>query len=118
MRPRAGTIALVHYEYDLPSVDFCQGLFDFNGAFVMPGVAFGEEHAFRLGYACARDVLEGGLSAVSAYLRTLEGLSDEKWPGAVGAPASPRSPARSAAGAPSGGQSPAAVGRVMLTAGT
>ena len=38
-----------------------------------PAVAFGEEHAFRLGYACARDVLEGGLAAVSAYLRTLEG---------------------------------------------
>jgi aspartate/methionine/tyrosine aminotransferase len=72
VRPRAGTIALVHYDYDLPSVDFCQGLFDFNGAFVMPGAAFGEEHAFRLGYACARDVLKGGLAAVSAYLRMLE----------------------------------------------
>ncbi len=73
VRPRAGTIALVHYDYDLPSVDFCQGLFDFNGAFVMPGAAFGEEHAFRLGYACARDVLKGGLAAVSGYLRMLEG---------------------------------------------
>ena len=72
VRPRAGTIALVRYDYDLPSVDFCQGMFDLNGAFVMPGVAFGEEHAFRLGYACARDVLEGGLAAASAYLRTLE----------------------------------------------
>ena len=71
VRPRAGTIALVHYDLDVPSVDFCQGLFDFNGAFVMPGVAFGEEHAFRLGYASARDVLEGGLAAVSAYLRSL-----------------------------------------------
>ena len=72
VRPRAGTIALIRYEHDLPSVDFCQGLFDFNGAFVMPGAAFGEEDAFRLGYACAGDVLEGGLAAVSAYLRTLE----------------------------------------------
>ncbi len=72
VRPRAGTIALVHYDHDLPSTEFCQGLFDFNGAFVMPGAAFGEEHAFRLGYASARDVLEGGLAAVSGYLRTLE----------------------------------------------
>ncbi len=71
--PRAGTIALVRYDYDVPSVDFCQSMFDLNGAFVMPGVAFGEEHAVRLGYACARDVLEGGLAAVSDYLRTLEG---------------------------------------------
>ena len=72
VRPRAGTTALVRYEYDPLSVDFCQSLFDFNGAFVMPGVAFGEERSFRLGYACPRETLEGGLAAVSAYLRTLE----------------------------------------------
>ena len=68
VRPRAGTIALVHYDLDMPSEQFCQRLFDLNGAFVMPGVAFGEEHAFRLGYACQREVLEGGLAAVSAFL--------------------------------------------------
>ena len=68
VRPRAGTIALVHYDLDMPSEQFCQRLFDLNGAFVMPGKAFGVEHAFRLGYACSRDVLEGGLAAVSAYL--------------------------------------------------
>ena len=72
VRPRAGTTALVHYDLDLPSVEFCQGLFDATGAFVMPGVAFGEDRAFRLGYACARDVLDGGLAALSEYLRTLE----------------------------------------------
>jgi len=72
MRPRAGTTALVRYEHDLPSVDFCRRLFAFNGAFVMPGVAFGEEHSFRLGYACARDTLRGGLAAVSSFLRTLD----------------------------------------------
>ncbi|HTX70059.1 MAG TPA: aminotransferase class I/II-fold pyridoxal phosphate-dependent enzyme [Thermoleophilia bacterium] len=72
VRPRAGTIALVHYDLDIPSADFCQGLFDGTGAFVMPGIAFGEEHAFRLGYAGARGVLEGGLAAVSGYLRALE----------------------------------------------
>ena len=51
----------------------CRAMFDFNGAFVMPGAAFDEEHSFRLGYACARDVLEGGLAAISAHLRTLKG---------------------------------------------
>jgi aspartate/methionine/tyrosine aminotransferase len=73
VRPRAGTIALVHYDLDVPSTEFCQGLFDHNGAFVMPGAAFGEEHAFRLGYATAPDVLEGGLAAVSEYLRAVDG---------------------------------------------
>ena len=73
VRPRAGTTTLIHYEHPVPSMDLCQALFDFNGAFVMPGAAFDEEHSFRLGYACARGVLEGGLAAISAYLRTLEG---------------------------------------------
>jgi aspartate/methionine/tyrosine aminotransferase len=72
VRPRAGTTALIRYEYDLPSERFCQAMFDFNGAFVMPGDAFGVERCFRLGYACARDVLVGGLEGISAYLRTLE----------------------------------------------
>jgi len=72
VRPRAGTTALIHYDYEVPSVEFCQAMFDLNGAFVMPGAAFGEERCFRLGYACARDVLVGGLAAISEYLRTLE----------------------------------------------
>jgi aspartate/methionine/tyrosine aminotransferase len=72
VRPRAGTIALVRYDLDITSTDFCQGLFDLNGAFVMPGAAFGEEHSFRLGYASAREVLEGGLAAISDYLRKLD----------------------------------------------
>ena len=72
VRPRAGTTALIRYDYQLSSVDLCQALFDCNGAFVVPGIAFGEEHSFRLGYACARDTLVGGLAATSAYLRTLE----------------------------------------------
>ena len=72
VRPRAGTTTLIRYEYPLPSMGFCQALFDESGAFVMPGAAFDEEHSFRLGYACARDVLEGGLAAISAYLRGLE----------------------------------------------
>jgi len=73
VRPRAGTTTLIRYEHPVPSVELCQALFDFNGAFVMPGAAFDEEHSFRLGYACARDVLKGGLAAISEYLRTLEG---------------------------------------------
>ena len=72
VRPRAGTTTLVHYDYPMPSVELCRALFDESGAFVMPGAAFDEERSFRLGYACARDVLEGGLAAISEYLRTLE----------------------------------------------
>lgn len=70
--PRAGTTTLVRYDYPVDSVDFCSDLFALNGAFVVPGAAFDEGRSFRLGYACATDVLEGGLEAISQYLRTLE----------------------------------------------
>ena len=53
-------------------MDFCQGMFDFNGAFVTPGVAFAEEHSagsLRVAPATCRR----RLAAVSAYLRTLDG---------------------------------------------
>lgn len=72
VRPRAGTTAVIHYDHPMPSIELCQGMFDLNGAFVVPGAAFDEEHTFRLGYACSRDVLVGGLAAISDYLRTLE----------------------------------------------
>lgn len=72
VRPRAGTTTLIRYDHEVPSTELCQGMFDLNGAFVVPGAAFGEEYSFRLGYACARDVLTGGLAAISEYLRTLE----------------------------------------------
>ncbi len=72
VRPRAGTTTLVHYDYPVESEELCAALFEFNGAFVVPGAAFDEDAAFRVGYACAPDVLPGALAAVSEYLRTLE----------------------------------------------
>jgi aspartate/methionine/tyrosine aminotransferase len=72
VRPRAGTTTLVRYDYPIASTRLCSEMFELNGAFVVPGAAFDEASSFRLGYACARDVLEGGLDAISQYLRTLE----------------------------------------------
>ena len=72
VRPRAGTTTLVCHEYPVPSLRLCQAVFDESGAFVVPGAAFDEEYSFRLGYACAHDVLDGGLAAISAYLHTLD----------------------------------------------
>lgn len=72
LRPRAGTTTLVRYDCALPSMELCQRMFEHNGAFVVPGAAFDEEQSFRLGYACAAEVLSDGLAAVSAFLRTLE----------------------------------------------
>jgi len=72
VRPRAGTTTLVHYDYPMESTELCAALFEYNGAFVVPGAAFDQDASFRVGYACDRDDLEGGLAAVSRFLRTLE----------------------------------------------
>lgn len=71
VKPRAGTTAFIRYDFPIPSEDFCKGLFDFNGAFIVPGKAFDFEGWFRVGYSCATETLEEGLSAISDYMRSL-----------------------------------------------
>ncbi len=72
VRPRAGTTVFVRYDYDLPSEELCQRLFDSTGAFIVPGAAFDWEGWFRLGYAFDAKRLTDGLGAISRFLRTLE----------------------------------------------
>ena len=71
VRPRAGTTALIRWDRPVESYDFCRRMYERTGAFVTPGDCFGEPRSMRVGYACARAELEGGLAAVSAFLRTL-----------------------------------------------
>ena len=71
VRPRAGTTAFIRYEFPVLSEDFCKGLFDFNGTFIVPGKAFDFEGWFRVGYSCATETLEEGLAAISDYIRIL-----------------------------------------------
>ena len=68
VRPQAGTTALVYYDADLPSSEFCKRMYDTTGAFVTPGDCFEEERCFRIGYACEKEELKAGLAAVSAFL--------------------------------------------------
>ena len=74
VKPEAGTTALVYYDYDIPSYDFCADMVKFNGAFVTPGDCFEEPKSFRVGYGYSDDpdALRSGLLAISEYLRTLE----------------------------------------------
>ena len=72
VRPRAGTTALVYYDFDLPSYELCRRMLAESGAFVTPGDCFEIPRCFRVGYACDRETLRDGLIAVSAFFRTLE----------------------------------------------
>lgn len=71
-RPMAGTTALVYYDYDLPSYEFCERMYKQTGAFVTPGDCFEQPRSVRIGYASDTGVLRDGLAAFSAFLRSLE----------------------------------------------
>ncbi|MBQ2879386.1 MAG: aminotransferase, partial [Anaerotignum sp.] len=57
-----------HYDFDIPSYDFCLDMYKKTGAFVTPGDCFEEARCFRLGYACDKETLSEGLDAISAYI--------------------------------------------------
>ena len=61
----------MHYSFDIPSYEFCRKLLEKTGALVTPGDAFGEETAFRIGYACDKKSLEEGLKALSEFSQEL-----------------------------------------------
>lgn len=71
-KPQAGTTALVYYDYEQPSYEFCERMYRETGAFVTPGDCFGQPRSVRIGYASDTGVLKDGLAAFSAFLRTLE----------------------------------------------
>lgn len=71
-KPQAGTTALVYYDYDLPSYEFCEKMYHKTGAFVTPGDCFEQPKSIRIGYACDTQELRDGLAAVSEFLRSLE----------------------------------------------
>ncbi len=71
VKPQAGTTALIHYDFQVPSYKLCKDLYTETGAFLTPGDCFEEPYSFRIGYACNKDVLEGGLKAISEYCSRL-----------------------------------------------
>ena len=70
-KPKAGTTALVYYDFDVPSYDFCKQMYHKTGAFVTPGDCFEQPHSMRIGYACDKQTLQDGLAALAAFADTL-----------------------------------------------
>jgi aspartate/methionine/tyrosine aminotransferase len=71
VKPRAGTIALLQYSFDLPSRDFCVRLLEEAGVLFTPGSAFELEGCVRIGYANAHAILEEGLRQTSRFISHL-----------------------------------------------
>ena len=70
-KPQAGTTALVYYDYDIPSYEFCERLYHGTGLFVTPGACFEQPHSMRIGYACDAQTLKDGLAALADFAETL-----------------------------------------------
>jgi len=67
-KPKAGTTALVYYDLDIPSYEFCEEMYKKTGAFVTPGDCFEVPHSMRIGYAYGKQDLIDGLKAISEYI--------------------------------------------------
>ena len=70
-KPKAGTTALVYYDFDMLSYEFCKEMYHRTGAFVTPGDCFRQPHSVRIGYACDKQTLRDGLAALAAFADTL-----------------------------------------------
>ena len=72
VKPKAGTTALVFYDYNINSEDFCKGLMEHSKTFLTPGSCFEYENSFRLGYANSEDILIKGLQNLEDYCKLFQ----------------------------------------------
>lgn len=71
IKPQAGTTALLKYDFDMPSRDFCVELLRETGVMFTPGSVLHMEGWLRIGYANSPEILTAGLEKVSDFLARL-----------------------------------------------
>lgn len=71
IKPKGGTTAILKYNVNVSSEEFCIKLYNESGTFLAPGSCFDLEGTVRIGYACSTNVLQDGLRKLSEYLRGL-----------------------------------------------
>lgn len=71
VKPESGTTALLKYDIDMPSRDFCVELLKETGVMLTPGSALAMEGYLRIGYANGPDVLRAGLERLGDFLADL-----------------------------------------------
>ncbi|WP_435236744.1 aminotransferase [Psychromonas sp. PT13] len=71
IKPKSATIALLKYDIDMPSREFCVKLLESKGVMFTPGSVLEMEGYLRIGYANNRSILEEGLAKVSEFLTEL-----------------------------------------------
>jgi aspartate/methionine/tyrosine aminotransferase len=71
VKPQAGTTALLKYDFDMPSRDFCVQLLDATGVMLTPGSVMHMEGWLRIGYANNPEILKAGLARMSQFIASL-----------------------------------------------
>lgn len=68
--PKAATMCMVYYDFDVDSYEMCEDLQKKESVFLMPGRTLDlDDHCFRLGFSCATQELIDGLAATSKFFR-------------------------------------------------
>jgi aspartate/methionine/tyrosine aminotransferase len=68
VKPRSGTTALLKYDLDMDSREFCVRLIETTGVMLTPGSAMDMEGYVRIGYANDRAILSAGLERMADFL--------------------------------------------------
>ena len=71
IKPQSATVALLKYDFDMPSREFCVRLLQETGVMLTPGSAMDMEGYLRIGYANNIAVLREGLARMGAFLARL-----------------------------------------------
>ncbi|MHA2271918.1 MAG: aminotransferase class I/II-fold pyridoxal phosphate-dependent enzyme [Candidatus Hodarchaeales archaeon] len=66
--PRAGSVAFLRYNLDIPSEEFCVRLIEEKGTFLVPGSCFEMEGYVRIGYGNNTETLKTGLARMKEFL--------------------------------------------------
>jgi aspartate/methionine/tyrosine aminotransferase len=69
--PRAGLLAMLRYQHDIPSLELADRLAKEARVMLAPGSAFGLEHHLRIGVGQRPDLFAEGLRLTAEFLRAL-----------------------------------------------
>ena len=72
VKPQSGTTALIRYNADIDSYDFCRRLLDEHGVMFTPGDAFDIPRTVRIGFADDHDTLATGLALTGDFLDSVK----------------------------------------------
>ncbi|ACQ51634.1 aminotransferase [Clostridium botulinum] len=71
VKPVAGNTALIYYDVDMHSYEFCEKLLKETEVFYTPGECFDLDYCFRIGYAFDSKTLMEGLKKTSEFISSL-----------------------------------------------